>query len=424
MNTMDLSLADKYRKEGNYEEALPLYLTAWENTQAINAAWGSIHCLRKRKRIDEAEVIALKAIEKYPDNVWVKRELVWVLYDKEIKPAKEMNDLGRLTQQANRILQLGPEEMPYGLIVKAVVKVAKLKGKWDLVLQWVKKIDPIKLSPEESIINGRKAMSEKEVWYISKTRALFELEQYKESREEAQNGLEFFPDSFFLKRLSALALAKSGDVSNGISELRAILNHPKSDWYLKSDIAELSYEDSHTEDAYRLVCESLIDARQGSEYKLSSFLLLARLAVELKDWNVAVWHIALSKAVRNQAGWKVDSELESLESRLSNLMKESNTEYPQVPGETKELEKLCRQSWFEGMTKGMVSLTGIVKPYSSERHFTFIKADQSGEDIFVWIRDLPPKCTKAGSRVSFILKKSFDKKKAKDTFIAGYIRCI
>lgn len=420
---MDLSTADKHRKENNYSEALPLYLAVWEETKSVNAAWGSIHCLRKLKKITDAEKIALQAIEKYPDSVWVKRELVWVIYDKEIKPAKEENDLGRLLHNANRILQLEPEEMPYVLVVKSVIKVAKSRGKWDVVLEWTRKIDPNKLSVQEEVINNRKVMSEREVWYISKVRALYELEKFSEARLEAENGIKIFPDSFFLKRLAALALSKT-DISAGLSELRSILNHPRSGWYLKSDIAELSYEDSHTEEAYKLVCESLIDSRQGNEYKLSSFLLLTKLAIELKEWRVAFFHILLSRAVRNQEGWKSDPELEALDVRLRRSMAENNIVVSDIPTETKMLEKLCKQFWLDGVTKGMNFMNGVVKPYPPDKHFTFINTDQKHDDVFVWVRDLPQKCKNAGARVRFTLKKSFDKKKNKETLIAAYISCV
>lgn len=418
-----IGAADQFRKDGKYNNALEIYLVHWNSSKLLRSGWGSVHCLRKLSRLDEAEKIALESLERYPNEIWLKRELVWVLYDKEIKPAKENSDLGKLLYHAKRIFQLDPEEMPSNLIAKAIIKVAKMKGKWDVVLQWLDKLDVSKLSAEDSFQNNKRVMSEREAWFISKSRSFFELGRYKDARSEAQNGLADFPESFFLKRLAALALAKDGNVSGGISELNNLLLHPRSDWYLKADLAELLYIENRKEDAYRMVCESLLDSRQGSEYKLGAFLLLVKLAIDLENWNVAVTHIKLSNCIRDQEGWKTEGELTSLEVNLSSALKQKDIECPQLPDDVRSLEKLCSQYWRDGIVKESDNYSGVIKPYPSDRYFAFIKPDQGGDDVFVWVRDLPPKCAGAGDRVKYILKKSFDKKKNKDTFIAAYVRC-
>lgn len=67
---------------------------------------------------------------------------------------------------------------------------------------------------------------------------------------------------------------------------------------------------------------------------------------------------------------------------------------------------------------------GTVKPYPEGRYFTYIERDDGGEDVYVIVRDLPEDCKQPMSRVEFALKKSFDKKKGRESVQAINLRCL
>ncbi|WP_424912641.1 hypothetical protein [Thermanaerothrix sp.] len=84
------------------------------------------------------------------------------------------------------------------------MKVAQDRGSG----QWSRMVGaarPGDLEKEAREINGKKTMSEREVWYIQRAQALLELGRYQEALETAQAGLPDVADEFFLQRITAQA---------------------------------------------------------------------------------------------------------------------------------------------------------------------------------------------------------------------------
>ena len=61
-----------------------------------------------------------KVVDKYPDDICVRREVVWALYEAEFKLAKKQGDLGALLRVGQQILQLTDQELPVRLVSSAV----------------------------------------------------------------------------------------------------------------------------------------------------------------------------------------------------------------------------------------------------------------------------------------------------------------
>ena len=75
--TKDKHEANKLRKAGNFEEALPLYRNLWKETGDAFDGAGLLHCLRKLKLFDEAIIFADELIVKYSDFDWCQNEVIW-----------------------------------------------------------------------------------------------------------------------------------------------------------------------------------------------------------------------------------------------------------------------------------------------------------------------------------------------------------
>ena len=124
-STPDYNTAETLRKNKQYAEAAQHFSALWEQNHSIYIGWRYAHCLRKIERVEEAEQIVRADLEKYPHDKYTKSELGWVLYDKELKPAKEESDLGRAIHFANEIMVLNPEAFAVRLVALAVMKIAK-----------------------------------------------------------------------------------------------------------------------------------------------------------------------------------------------------------------------------------------------------------------------------------------------------------
>jgi tetratricopeptide (TPR) repeat protein/cold shock CspA family protein len=415
--------AEGLRKEKKFAEAAEQFAVLWQQRPNTMHGWRYAYCLRKLDRADEAENVLKDVLEKFPDDKFAKSEMGWILYEKELKPAKEESDLGRTLHFANEILKLNPEAFAIRLIAQVVMKVAKGKKRWDVVLEWANKINPNDLSTEARMFDGKRGMSERETWYVGRSKALLELGQFDEARAFAQQGIAEFPDELFLARTAALALARNGKLDEGADELRKLLNHRRADWYVKADLADVEFSRGNHAEAFRIMSDAVSNS-QDDEYKLGCFVTLGKIACEMDKLEIAAEHIALAKAVRVANNWSISPDLAQLEQKVIKAFEDANKPFPSLPSDVKELSKICHQRWREGASEGLEFVKGTLKPFDPNKSFAFIKPDNGKEDVFVLLRNIPRNCAREGARLEYILEKSFDQKKNRDSTQATKVRCL
>ena len=415
--------AEALRKRKDYPSALKQFSQIWQQNPSPFVGWRYAFCLRKVGQLKNSEQVAREALEKYPEDRFTKSELGWILYEKELKPAKEDNNLHNAISAANQILELNSDGIALAKTVLAVMKIAKGRKNWSILLHWADRIAPDALDDKPMIFDGKRGMSDRETWYVGRARALLELGRSNEARQFARTGLTEFPDEIFLLRTSALALASSGDIAGGIAEMRSLLAHRRASWYMKAELAELEHQLGNYDEAYRLICDAVSSSGQSEEYKLKYFESLAQIALALGKLDVAAEHIALAKAIRSSESWRIPSDLVKVENDVLVALQSSGKTWPELPQDPRQLGRLCSQRWKEGKDTGKQFYSGTVKDYPEGRHFAFIKRDDGGEDVYVIVRDLPRNCNRSDSRVEFTLKTSYDQKKERESTQATSIRC-
>jgi tetratricopeptide (TPR) repeat protein/cold shock CspA family protein len=414
--------AEVLRNQKKYVEAAGQFSLLWKQKPIAMFGQRYAFCLRKMNNVEEAEAILKEVLEKFPDDKYAKSELGWVLYDKELKPAKEESDLGKTLHFANEIVKLNPDLFAVRLVAMAVMKVAKGKKKWDVMLEWSNKLSPTDLSSEARMFDGKRGMSERETWYVGRAKALLELGQFDKARIFAQQGIVEFPDELFLARTAALALARNGKLDEGAEELRKLLNHRRADWYVKADLADVEFSRGNRAEAFRIMSDAVSNS-QDDEYKLGCFVILGKIALEMDKLEIAAEHVALAKAVRTANNWSISPDLAQLEQNVTKAFKDANEPFPSLPSDVKELSKICHQRWREGASEALEFIKGTLKPIDPEKKFAFIKPDNGKEDVFVLLRNIPKNCTKEGARLEFVLEKSFDQKKNRESTQAVKVRC-
>jgi tetratricopeptide (TPR) repeat protein/cold shock CspA family protein len=419
-----IAQAENLRKQQKLIEAVPLYQQVWQSSRNSFAAHWLIYCQRKSGHIDQANQIAREALTVYPDNTYIRTELGWVIYDCELKPAREKGDIGRVLHFAREAVDISNNDLLVLKVAQIVIKTAKNlnQPRWDVIAEWAPKIKPNQLGDKKRVTEeGKEYMSEREEWYVSYSRALLEMQKYQTAREVAQQGIQEFANEIFLLRTAAWARFNSGDKKLGAQEMRGLLKHPRCDWYVKAELADMERQLGNIEEAYRLVCQAL-QSRQDDKYKLSSFETLARLALQMDRLDVAAYHIALSKSVRTLEDWKIPADLSILEQQVKSAYVNKQLEYPALPEDARKLSQTCIQIWKEGSSEGLLRFTGTVLCVSPERKFTFIQPEGGGENVFVFLRELPRDCAREGARVEYSLEKSFDQKKNRESFRAIQVR--
>lgn len=421
--TPSYDTAEDLRKQKKYAEAAKEFVFLWQQNPLAIYGQRYAFCLRKLNRIDDAEVFLADVLEKYPEDKYVKSEMGWILYQKELKPAKEASDLGRTLHFANEIIKFNPDVFAVRLIVMAVMKVAKGKKKWDVVLEWSNKLSSVDFSAEARFFNGKRGMSERETWYVGRAKALLELGLFDEARAFAEQGINEFPDELFLARTAALALARNGQLDKSAEELEKLLNHRRADWYVKADLAEVEFSRGNHAKAFRIMSDAVSNP-QDDEYKLGCFVTLGKIALEMGRLEIAAEHVEFAKAVRVANKWSISSELAQLERNVVSAFDDASRSFPALPSDVNELSKICRRRWQDGATEGLEFISGTLKTIIPGKSIGFIKRDDGKEDVFVLLKNMPRKCSREGARIEFVLEKSFDRKKNRESTQAAKVRCI
>jgi len=158
--------ANEFRKAGNFEEALLLYINLWKETGDKFDGAGLLHCLRKLERFNEAIILADELIVKYPDFDWCRNEVIWTFISGTLYKLEETETLEKVLQTAQKIMDINPNDLAAKMVVFKVLKSAKASNDWETINEWVVKIDPNSLSTEPMTdSSGRKGWSDQSLWY-------------------------------------------------------------------------------------------------------------------------------------------------------------------------------------------------------------------------------------------------------------------
>jgi len=422
--------ANRLRKLGKCDEALPLYKELWEKTSDKYDGTGLFHCLRKMKIFDDAIPLADELLGKYPDFEWAHFEIIWTYIQGKLSLLKDDIPIQTLLAEANRIMKLNPKDFTAKTIVFKVLKTARIPGNWKIINEWITKIDPSSLSIIPTATeSGKEGWSEQSQWYNYRIRGIIEQhdsdDELSEALTLADKAIQSFPkQSKFFLRLKALCYSHIGKNDEAIEIYRNLCSRPKADWWLLHDYALVLQKQNHNDDALKLMYQA---AR--SNYKLESmvtlFLDIGQLCTKMEKYQEARAHLVLCKFVRENNDWGVPEALISSLSNISPHFKDSG------PISQKEAYDICRNEWdslllvenaviFSSKKRELRrDLIGTVNSIRDDRSFFFINT--ADESIFCSISEIMP-TVKNGDKVHFDAVPSFDKKKDKESWRATNIR--
>lgn len=416
--------ADELRKAKKFAEAIPLYQEMLEINPSAYATRWLIYCLRKSGEIEEAFTTAQEALKQYPQDSYLRSEMAWVIYDRDIKPAKDAGDIGRLINTARKALDLDPEnELLIKVAGQAVMKTAKSANNtdWKIVAEFAQKINPDTLSEEKrKSADGKYYMSEKEDWFVNVSRAFLECGEFQNAINIASIGLESFPNEIFLIRTIALAQFRSGDPHTAAETMMPLLTHPRTTWYIRSELAEIEMQLGNTEEAYRLLCQAL-QTRQDYQYKVKNLERFAEVCLLMDKLEEGYTTLAFTRAVRTQAGYPIPETLIQLEKKFQQAFISNGQTPPDLPKGQSELTQLCEKIWKNSAAEGLQRYRGKVTGVNPDRKYAFIRPVEGEISPIVFGTDLPRDCRVDGTLVEYSLEKSFDKKKNRDSFKAVHV---
>ena len=413
--------AESLLKEGKFREAGKLYHLLSDET---NEAWYTsryLYCLRKAGYPAAAVSVGRHKLSLHPKDKWIRREMVWAVYEAKVKKHSESKDFLQLLQAAEEVLTLRPEPLPLKLTVNAVIRLAKFRRKWDAVLRWCSFLNPDSLEDQPREVAGRLVKSERESWYFAKVKSLIEIQQWENALVSASQAIGLYPREINFRRWEALALAGKGDVAEAINRLQNIILKYRSEWFLLQDLCQLYLQNGDLDSALRNGCRAALDYHDDT-VKVSLYGLLAATSFRLSKFEFAFRHALLAKSIRENEGWSISADLHTLERSIRSCFTEGNIILPMIPETVREQSIACFNLWRSEAYAGLPRQYGVLDCPPGDQAFGWIK-NEDGQRIFVLKNDLPPAARIKGVVVNFATEPSFDRKRQHNTVKAVNVVC-
>ncbi|NER06533.1 MAG: hypothetical protein F6K17_30110 [Okeania sp. SIO3C4] len=156
-------------------------------------------------------------------------------------------------------------------------------------------------------------------------------------------------------------------------------------------------------------------ALASGEYKakVTLYMNIAKLTLEAENIEMAVRNIELSKAIRQQEGWKVKQDLQNLDSEIYQQLEKSRKSVELENYDIKHLIKICEKDWKKLVYSDQPQKSGIIDYLPPDKAHGFVMSGE-GERFFFLQKDLPHSLRKEKLRVNFSLEKSWDRKQEKE----------
>lgn len=413
------------RKQGKFAEAIPIYEEQTRaNPSAFNFRW-LINCHRKAGKPGKAHELCMYALRKFPEDKLLMSEMAWIIYDLEIKTAKEDHDFKNLVEASRKAIGFDPQnDLLVKVVGQAVMKLGKQANNpnWKTIAEFALKIDPETLSSDKrESSTGKPFMSEREEWYVNAVKALLESNNLEGVHHLASKGLKDFPRQIDLSRYVGQAQYMSGDLDEAGHTYELLLTYPRIQWYVVSEAASIKAKKGKIEQACQLFAQALQTGNED-QFMIGTMEEFATVLIDQGKLQEAQFNLALARKIREELQWRIPPTLSGLEERLQQQARTEGVELSELPSSIKELKRVCSQTWKKGESEGLDYQKGKVGDVFPERKYTFIKPEGGGESVFVLIKDLPRDCQQWGSIVEFVPEKSFDTKKNKESFKAIRIR--
>lgn len=444
--------AEALRKSGDYATAGRAFHQMWKDRGHPSAGWRYAFCLRHAGYPGPALKVATRVASAHPDDHAAHNEYVWCLYFARLKPALASEEAHEVLQAAQEMVTAGAQDLPLELAAFAAIGAAKQKGHWQEVAEWCERLQPDRLSTEQSEgPGGRKIPSPRERYHYAKVKALVHLDKWEEARAAAEVARQGFPRNTDFQRWHAEALAGLGRLEDAVGILEPLCRDRRAKWYQLADMARFLLELGRVEEAWGQA-QSALRMPAEDQARVGLLATMSRIALERKDADAAARHLAWCMALRREQGWPIPHAIAELRQRLEGV-KGVEWEAP-----ARVLRRACLGAEPGGGSgrgfvpsggrggatspsgngrgasgdAGLPTLppagedglhSGVVMSCDGDRPFAFLRVP-NGERVFVLVSDLPEDCQHNGALVRFKPVRNFDRKKQKEGWRASKVQAV
>lgn len=381
----DLLEAKKLYKSKNYQEALNIYESLYQQYSDLFNKWDnifyswSIYQLNVKNQENEVELF---------DNVELITELI---------PQGDLNN---------------SPVCAYTLSVFKVLNYLKDTNDWEYMIYWLDKLNPDLLDEKQGHGNDIVFASNREKYFNFASKAYLECGDFEECIEvsrKALNSLENFTNSsdvWYNWRI-AKSLKELGQNEEALTYLKEV-SKVKRDWFVSKEIAENYYILNDTENALEYVCNAVL-TNDPAKIKVNLYYLAYNI---LKDDSpeIALKHAELFTALKIQTEAALPDDIEELFIDEDTL-------------DVNVLEKQIKDYWSDFKFKNQELQYGtITKVFEHGRSGFITSIDDESLYFNAYEFKDDRNLMKVGQYVSFYTQKSFDKSKNRESVNAVNIK--
>lgn len=251
----------------------------------------------------------------------------WSLYDICKSEVSHNNynkeKLLQIVQYPIYLISLKKSDFSYSIIsniFRLILKVEKhkLNPDWNFINNFCNLFNPEILSLEcgTSEIRGKTTefASDKENWYATKSKALFELNHFQECYEVSKlaisniDSFHYNNDLWFARRI-ALSKKALGNINEAIEGLEEIYKK-RREWFIKKELADLYFEIGEIEKSFEYAIDAICkNGFSKLEFKIGLILLIGKILKAQNKIDLSIKHFLLVKIIREENGWKLPQEL-------------------------------------------------------------------------------------------------------------------
>ena len=414
MNPKDLAIkANSLRKDHKYEEALEYYKQSWEILKDAYTGAGLLHCFRKLENFEQANSFAKSLINLFPTIDWVKNEVAWTLVSGPFKQVNSFNDALIVAEIVEKITS------NFIILKQVAFKLSKLANNqenYEIVIDWLKKVNPIDLSKD--FIKGTK-WSDKSQWNYNYYKTLLNIGRYEEIISNIDESINEFPKikEFFLN-LKAKSFKESEKYEESVKIYEELLKY-KNDWWFYKDYADLLLKMNLKDTALKMLYRAAI-LNKSKKIMVKNYQRIGDLCIELGKDKEALYHFILSKLIREKEGWTVSEDITSSIQKFSN----SYSDIYEI-NSINTIFSLCQKLWetvvdTQTNNQKMVKLKtklfkGVLSLGRKNQPFSFIN---TGRVSIICNKSILPSNIKDNDQVRCEAMPSYDKKKQKESWKA------
>jgi len=382
--------------------------------------WNFIYALKVSEKNFEAEEISLKLFELHPEFEYNKNILSWILFENHVKKFKNSDKALEATVFIlKNITQC--KESSYTNAVWEMTEHFKINKNFDKAVEWLKKIDVELLSSDsrkyyvESDEKVYYYYSEKEHWYSTMSKLLFDLENYEECiaicSESLKNISEFHHDNDiwinFRLLYSKAFLYEDAELIKELEDLSERKNH----FILYFYIFRLKSKLGLTADAIDSGCKACLSI-SPDKMKIKVYYELGIFLYDHLDKNIGSKHILLCKLIREKEGWIVPSNYSVYTEDLTTK-------------NYKELKTELIEFWNIRLKRELNFFEGEIVKIFVDKGFGFIKCEEG--NVYFSTKQFTSGASnklQQGSKIRFNIVDAYDKKKKQNSVRAINIQFV